>query len=347
MNLFVVVVHALNRHWLGPYGNEWVQTPTFCSFAADSVVFDQYLATETTTELPRSPRPSAPPSTHRTLIDDRRCHFDEPGWDEVVVVERDANSAPGDSLLKAVSKSLDRVREKPSWLMWVETDRFVPPWDLEVEAYQEYAEKTGGFTEDGGPDEPDAPEPIDDPGSAPIDASDVLRWHQVRNSFAAAITTFDADLGRLLKLVPPEAAVVVLGTQGWPLGEHGVVGPRDSRPHGELVDLPLMIRLPNASRIDRVDDLVIPADIPAMLESLLKNEPLNWPRDREAVITIGPTVRSVRTKKWALIAPGEAEPARMYVRPDDLWEANDLAARLPDEYDRLMRLLEGQPPPTE
>ena len=41
MRVLVLVVDALQPAYLGPYGNEWVATPTCDRWAADGVVFEK------------------------------------------------------------------------------------------------------------------------------------------------------------------------------------------------------------------------------------------------------------------------------------------------------------------
>jgi arylsulfatase A-like enzyme len=42
--LKLIIAHGLNVHWLGPYGNPWVETPFLDALATGSVVFDQHFA---------------------------------------------------------------------------------------------------------------------------------------------------------------------------------------------------------------------------------------------------------------------------------------------------------------
>ena len=55
----------------------------------------------------------------------------------------------------------------------------------------------------------------------------------------------------------------------------------------------------------------------------------------------------MRTADWAFLpaVPGSTA-ARLYRKPDDIWEVNDLAPRHPDECDRLAALLDPEMEPT-
>ena len=42
MNVIVILMDSLNRHFLGAYGNSWVKTPNIDRLAKRSVVFDRH-----------------------------------------------------------------------------------------------------------------------------------------------------------------------------------------------------------------------------------------------------------------------------------------------------------------
>jgi len=52
--------------------------------------------------------------------------------------------------------------------------------------------------------------------------------------------------------------------------------------------------------------------------------------------------RALRTAEWTFLA-ASGPAARLYRKPDDIWEVNDLAPRHPDECDRLAALLDTPP----
>ena len=49
----------------------------------------------------------------------------------------------------------------------------------------------------------------------------------------------------------------------------------------------------------------------------------------------------LRTGEWALHLPGTGGPARLYLKPDDRWEVNDVAGRQPEVVERLEATLHG------
>ena len=106
-----------------------------------------------------------------------------------------------------------------------------PPWDLELETYQLRFHlrqvRRGGRI---GSEPAESSHRRTVPG--PFDVDDDREWHRLHNSFAAAVTAFDASWGSRSRVPGPysRSAWIVSGF-GWPLGEHGIVGPTGSRMH--------------------------------------------------------------------------------------------------------------------
>ena len=337
MNVVVLSAPGLNCHWLGPYGNEWVTTPALDALAAEATVFDRHFAATPTAAGLRADIEPLLTSRFTVLVDDRKVRdADGRAWDAVVRTNPESFPTPGDALIAGVRDAVARLAGRDGWAVWIETERLLPPWDLEFESYQHYAETTGGFTDDG-PDEEDHPDPTDSPPLGPIDVEDRRLWHQVRNSYAAAVSSFDGEVGRLVELFRQtgldRAAVVVTSGYGFPLGEHGVIGPAGSRMHVELTQLPLIVRVPDV-RPRRVAAFTRPADLAAILAGPTP--------DREFLVSRLGSEVAIRTAEWTFI-PTSEQPARLYVRPDDVWEVNDVAAREPDECDRLAALIPKEP----
>jgi arylsulfatase A-like enzyme len=357
MNVVVLAAHGLNCHWLGPYGNEWISTPAVDSLACESIVFDQHFANDPSPAgfLLSCPPPLA--GVARILVDDRKtAPADAREWDQVFRTEPTNHPTPAKALISAVRKALDALKPHSQCLLWIETDRLVPPWDFEFETYQEYAESSEGFIESR---EAKKEEPIDEPTPGPIGREDDGLWHRLHNSFAAAVTSFDAEVKDLVSLfrrrgLDNSAAWILTSGYGWPLGEHGIVGTEGSRLHEELVHVPLIVRLPDAREAMRrlptftqTNDLMPTlhellgrpsegASLLPLIEGKIESirEDCRISRDGE---------RALRTSEWAFLAATETEPARLYLKPDDIWETNDLAARHPDECDQLLARLDFSP----
>ena len=369
MNVLVLAAHGLGCRWLGPYGNEWVSTPAVDALACQAVVFDQHYADDPSaptvghalpSEVGRALRAAG---VYLTLVDDRKADTPAPAdWDHVTRTDPAAAETPGDALIAAVEAALARLPADRRWLLWIETDRLLPPWDFEFETYQHYAATVGGFTEDLADEDRVTPDPVDQPAPGPVDPADDVLWHQLRNSFAAAVTSFDAEVDVLAgafreRGLDQSAAWVVTSGYGWPLAEHGLVGPAGSRMHAELVHLPLLLRLPgNQQAMRRVPGFTRASHLaPTLVELLGISLPTGLPGRSLVPLAKGQTAardvarsaagpeRAIRTSDWSYLPPAGDRPARLYRRPDDLWEVNDLAPRHPDECDRLAALLHSQP----
>jgi len=346
MKVILIVANGLNCHWLGPYGNEWVLTPTFDLLASESVVFDRHYAND-----PGSMGLLSACLKQAVFVDDCKSTPDEASpYLRTIRTNPGASANPSADLLTAIQEAL----REPAELLYIETDRLVPPWDFDFETYHQYAASSGGFVEDR---DAESEEPLDSPIPGPFDAKDLALWHRLHNSFAAAVTSFDAEIQAILDLfrssgLDRTATWIMTSGYGWPLGEHGIIGPSGSRPHEELVHLPLIIRLPEGREaMRRASAFTQPSDLgPTICELLGVNQesPSLLPliadpsRTIREVCRIGP---SIRTNEWAFIGATGDQPPRLYLKPDDIWEANDLAARHPDECDRLAELLESMAEP--
>jgi arylsulfatase A-like enzyme len=363
MNVVVIAAHGLNCHWLGPYGNEWISTPAIDSLACESVVFDRHFAASLfPRDFDRRPEAAtiqalASAQVRSVFLDDRKERTDDKRpWTKTYATDPAKHSTPGDALFAVVEAALHNLVDREPSLLWMETERLVPPWDFEFETYQQYAEESGGFIEQR---ETESEEPVDEPPSGPIDPNDESLWHRLHNSFAAAVSSFDAELAAMMDLfrkrgLDKSAAWIFTSGYGWPLGEHGIVGPEQSRLHEELVHLPLFVRLPQARHaMRRVSAFTQSPDLSATILDLfgmpvsgqtvlpLLSGKETGPRDacRISVDRGNHVERSIRTSEWSLLEAATSGPARLYRKPDDIWEVNDLSLRYPDDCDQLLTLL--------
>jgi arylsulfatase A-like enzyme len=363
MNVVVIAAHGLNCHWLGPYGNEWISTPAFDQLACESVAFDRHFAGDfIPSDLGRcldsaTIQSLASSRVNTVLLDDRRDRTtSRPSWSKTYTTDPARHSTPGDALVTAVETALSKLAGREPWLLWIETERLIPPWDFEFETYQQYAEESGGFIEER---ETENEAPVDEPPNGPVDPDDESLWHRLHNSFAAAVTSFDSEIAAVTTILrsrdlDKSATWIFTSGHGWPLGEHGIAGPRQSRLHEEFVHLPLLIRLPEARHaMRRVSAFTQSPDLSPMILGMFGN-PVTGPslssvmsgneKRRHEVCRIsvnhGDHVeRSIRTTDWAYLAEAGGQPARLYRKPDDIWEVNDLSLRYPDDCDQLLALL--------
>lgn len=394
MRAIVFVLRGCPTGWLGAYGNEWVGTPNLDRLAAEAVVFDRHTSDcpdpaaaraawfggrhQTPPIAVRAGSVSdgeVPPSLTLPARTDARAalraagvrsvlvranHPDTDaaphyyaGWDEVFDARPDADDrSPLDALIRALPEVLDKLANVPRFLLWVEIDRLVPPWDVRQDVFEAYVED-----EDAEADDEPVP-PFADPPTGPFDRTDPAAWEWLHRTFAAVVTTLDAELGAVFdelrtRGLDQTAAWLVTSDLGYPLGEHGQVGLHRPWLHEELVHLPLVLRLPAAAEAGRrVFALTQPADLFPTLLDLLGADPPAEPVHGHSLVPLATgkaaAVReyacsglvldgvgewAIHTADRALLVPGpqpEADPPRepqLYEKPDDRWEVNDLRSR--------------------
>jgi arylsulfatase A-like enzyme len=63
------------------------------------------------------------------------------GWGEVFDARPRADDAsPLEELLRTFPALLDRLSSVPAFLLWIETDRLIPPWDVQQDVFEAYLE---------------------------------------------------------------------------------------------------------------------------------------------------------------------------------------------------------------
>lgn len=231
---------------------------------------------------------------------------------------------------------------------------FAPPWDLSEDLLTAYSE-----------DDEVKPWPDPVPGEL-ADDDGVLR---VQDTYAAAVTWFDALLGRVLEDLAArsgaeEMMVVLTSSAGYPLGEHGRLGWDRPWLHDEAVHVPLIIRCPGRRLAGlRIGAITQPDDLTNALAAWAKSgvDDLGGASGlpgliRGDIVEVRPHALStwsvggrsetaLRTPEWALLVPGERhaeDPPRtvqLYVKPDDRWEVNDIGDQELETVETLERTL--------
>jgi arylsulfatase A-like enzyme len=445
MRAIVFVLRGCPAGWLGAYGNEWVGTPRLDRLAAEGVVFDRHVsdrpdAAGACRAWMGGPNPPDFPSlpgkgvgglggggsllrylraanVRTVLVRANHPDTDAPewfyaGWDEVFDARpQQEDVSPLDSLIRTLPALLDRLAAAPDFLLWIETDRLLPPWDVRQDVFEAYIDDSEeDDSDEQEQDEEDEEEqeeeneedqaaedeqddrdpdsalstqhsalpnhsalpvtPWSDPPTGPLDTSDPDALDWLHNSFAAVVTTLDAELGTLFgqlraRGLDQSAVWLVTSDYGYPLGEHGYIGPHRPWLHEELVHLPLVLRLPGAAEAGRrVYGFTQPPDVaPTLLDlfgvkaegfagfSLLPLARGEAESRRPHAITsleLGDAAEAaIRTDEWALLLPvrvpeGEIREPQLFEKPDDRWEVNDLRSRNIERADELEQRLKNK-----
>jgi arylsulfatase A-like enzyme len=344
MKIIVLEACGLHLGYLGCYGNDWVATPNLDRMAAEGVVFDWHFADqpELTPTTPWHERsvgtgcyafPGQPPIAQPIAVGPR--------------VERCL------SLQSFARDALQAVDRNERWL-WIEGPSLLPPWHLDDELLDAY------FDEDD-VEEGLAPWPDPQLGLVNLNAADVL---QLQNTYAAAVTVYDAQLGMLLDRLRErngldDILLCVTARSGLPLGEHGMIGVPEPRLHDQLVHVPLLMRFPGAAEAGaRIAALTQSVDLlPTCLETLASAVPALhgrtlWPLIRGTATELRPYAvaglrvhdkesRMLRTLNRALhVAIGDVgRTPQFFVKPEDRWEVNDLYQQQMESADALATAL--------
>jgi arylsulfatase A-like enzyme len=322
------------------------------------------------------------------------------------------------ALIRALPAVLDRLAARPSFLLWVDVDSFLPPWTVRQEVFEAYVEDE---------DEPDPmkrsdPEEDEDPRAEPEDqiseedgeeieyaceeddeetepeeseefAADVLDedeepatpWRDPPTglfnlddpdtrewlywSLAANVTGIDGELGVVFEQLREcgldrDSTWFVTSDFGFPLGEHGQIGPYRPWLYEEQVHLPLVVRLPNGDQAcRRITDFTQPQDIYATLlgqfgvadtslaagavnlQPIIRGEATTGREFAISQLVLDEAAEaSIRTDEWAFLLPtkqpeGETRRPKLFVKPDDRWEVNDLFNANREKADQLEELL--------
>ena len=316
MRLVLLTIDALQPAYLGPYGNEWFDTPVFDGLAAKGVVFDQHFLAS-------------------------------PGAD--TLFDADALRTAGVAVAQAdrgVGPALKKLASAPNALMCINDATLLPPWKkFTAKAWDEFVA--------GANDAEEPPEPWLEPLPVTIDRDDDAFFEQIQLTYAAAVARLDSRLGELAEELAErgwgDAVWIVTSPRGLPLGEHGVAG-YPGPLHEELVHLPLIMVWPDGQHAGRrISALTQPADIAATIADLFGIAPtsgsslmplLHSPHAKlheHIVMTDGQSI-GVRTPEWYWLRKGPDETEQLFVKPDDRWEMLDVCKQHTDVCDELRAL---------
>jgi arylsulfatase A-like enzyme len=282
------------------------------------------------------------------------------GWAKVESIEAGEDETGLERVIQAAQKRLNRLAQRESWLLWIDLATVLPPWAIPEEYLAPYFSAEEGEEQEDAEEEPEevkedpveALEPLAEVAPGPIDPTDDTLFLRLQSSYAASVSYLDAGIGQLLETVDEmadgdEVLVLVTSDCGQALGEHGVVGPVRPWLHEEIIHLPLIFRLPTGAEAGRrvpaltqtVDlaptlaaafALALPGAHGLNLLPLARGE-IEQVRDYACSgLEIGGTIEwALRTPEWSFHLPlssaeGAVSGPRLYVKPDDRCEVNDV-----------------------
>ncbi|MEJ5274751.1 MAG: sulfatase/phosphatase domain-containing protein [Thermogemmata sp.] len=390
MKVILFLLRGCHAGWLGTYGNEWVGTPHCDRLAYEGIVWDRYYADQVdplhqrqrlislvrtlrtggvTTALVRAHAP----------VHDFPASFYEP-WEYLFDARPEVGHSPLRPFVEHWPSILNQLANDRHFFLCVDLGRLLPPWEVPLDVFTAYLDLEEAAAADvrdeaeqaaAGEDVPSSTSPpqehddaarVEDispctePPVGPFDTTDEAAWQWLHASFAAVVTTWDAEIGAAwdyLRQHPlqQEALWILTSDLGFPLGEHGRVGWDRPWLYEEVVHLPLIIRLPGADQGGRrVSALTQSADLLATLadaflglvqpslegQSLLPLLQRQAFSGRQEVISYWEMEYAaevaLRTDTWSFLWPirtpaGEERWPQLYAKPEDRWEVNDLRSR--------------------
>jgi arylsulfatase A-like enzyme len=394
MNAIVVVVDRLDVGYLGCYGNTWVATPELNRLAIESITFEQAIIDSPSLEEiyasfwtgSHAFQRCHPVSEGRafgvtalatalvkagvstTLISDDAVVVKHPlaaGFDERIDVEPKAEHAivsaddvEQTQLAGFFALAADWLaRARGPFCLWLHTQGLAAPWDAPLEMRNQYADDGEALP----------PAFVDVPSYTLAHDFDPDQRFGVCQAYAGQVSLVDHCLGGLLSALAEspfrqDTLLAVVSPRGFPLGEHGRIGPCDEALYNELVHIPWLLKIPDGrGAAARSQALVEPADLCATLcdwwgiaipsgagnwRSLLHlaRDEAETLRDRVCVMAPGGE-QGIRTAGWYLRVPAgradgdsfDTQHLELYAKPDDFWELNDVADRCRDVVESLRR----------
>ena len=79
----------------------------------------------------------------------------------------------------------------------------------------------------------------------------------------------------------------------------------------------------------RLPTPLLPADLP-------QNPTAPWPASCQRAVSVSPTQSALRTPAWFLHQGTTDDPPKLFVKPDDRWEVNDVANRCPEIVEQMV-----------
>ncbi|MEM6654239.1 MAG: hypothetical protein AAF596_00405 [Planctomycetota bacterium] len=228
-----------------------------------------------------------------------------------------------------------QTRDGEGLFAWMHTRGFYGPWDAPSSTVVELL------------DEDDSPiEPSVVPPAIPAADNDPDAAFHSACRYAAQASVLDACVAQFVECIDDAfgdepRVLAILGTRGYALGEHVVIG-HDDRLYAESLHVPLLIR-----RSDGLGALLrssTPIGGSAVLRAL--SGKVDHPEQgRPLQQSSASGARAVHQQDWRLIVPPQTAVGHddsgpeLYLKPDDRWEVNNVATLMPEVARGMLSLL--------
>jgi hypothetical protein len=368
-NVICLVVDRLHAGMIGAYGNSWIRTTALDKLACQSFLFDQalvdspalaklyrayWLGQHALDKRPASgaslPRLLAEAAVHTALLTDEAevaglalaADFAERVFVKSPAEARTVGDVSQTGLARVFEAASAWLQSAPQpFCLWVHARGMSGAWDAPLALRNRFADE-----EDPRPPSFEAVPDYWLPDE--YDADEVLG---IKHAYAGQVAALDACAGALFDELEqsPLAAntqLTFLAARGFPLGEHGRVGPCDDALYNETAQLAWLMRFPDGrGKLARSQALVQPADLPGTLvewlgldrgrlgsghaTSLLDIIDGRVESLRDCAPMISLHDRAIRTPGWHLREP-QGGAAELYAKPGDRWEVSEVASLVND-----------------
>ncbi len=367
----VLTIDGLNSFMLGPYGNTMLETPAFDRIAAAGITFD--FALSHSSDLADSLRrmlatsdgvyvsqciagrsvfvtdcsmaaESAQEAQFETIMDI---------GSELEPFKRVAEKIGETRTATFFSAALEAIEQiQPGDLLWLHFSGLSQSWDSPLELRNQFV----------GPDDPEAYALSDPPQhsfDSTVDDPDLLV--SIQAALTAQVAIIDQLLDVFLKFVTEhpvasKAHLAITSPRGYSLGGGGQIGIGTSLT-SESVNVPLFLSVVgdeeefcNLRSHSLVQNSLVNALIMQLVQDgadsglqFLNRHCAVFTEDQsDPVFLASSQERALQNRFWKLIhrqAENGDEQWRLYVKPDDRWDANDVSSRCPQIIEELKNKL--------
>lgn len=345
----IVSLEGLTPAALSCYGNAWNRTPAIDSLAADGVVWDrvichvddpQRLFVEATAML--RGRPATLITDDGKLNEEQLRVFGKVDRFDLQFRTQPATSVDETHFAKLVEQSVKRLEESATdGIVWLHSQFLTRHWDApselaEDESWADESEESGASIN------ANVFEALTPPRHRCEKNDDVDLVNAWMQRYACQIRLIDELMDRLIEAgEEADATVVLMGTSGFSLGQNGWIGHAAGPLRSCHLHVPLLVGRGGPLRVagllgtDRVAALL--GQVAASSDGWLQGA--DWAADPAVappVTTSSVRVsRCVTTPRWFHVHDSEGSDY-LYLKPDDLNDANNVSRLRPDVVDELL-----------
>lgn len=178
----------------------------------------------------------------------------------------------------------------------------------------------------------------------------VMTWMQTYGCQVRLIDQLIAMVSETIKQLDPSIGLAVVGTSGFSFGQNGSIGHRVGPLRSPQIQVPAivydpsgpMLRWPRLASLAQVVQWVVPGRAAPSPEFWAGLSGVELRRDSESPDAAAPEVRTrsdratsaITTEQWFFVQDEAA--TRLYLKPDDRDDANDVADRCRDVVDEFL-----------